>query len=398
MKPRIPAFLCAGLIAALLAGTTGCSRPSDGVPKQSNMPSIELRLMDYTQVDQNAIRSANAAFAKKHPNVKVTMVDSKPLGPHALDGADLVLLTSEQFFAIAPQGWLKPLPAATLPSLDPGVLGVYDQLGSVNGTRYGLPFSITPVMLAMNAKALSQASITPPDHDWTWADFEQILTAAKAASQGAATTGSANPTVQIDAAPLLDPLLRSYGGQVYDADAKAWRLDTPQAAQGLEEMGRLLRLGAVATTTAQPSSNHLFSLVTERTPALPGTVLMPLPRGPQGRPVPVTGALAAVSAASLQADLAAEYVRDLIGAPANQLALAQARIRPVTADQKAMAAWRQAIGTPSADAWDVSLQAACVGYIPGSAAEVITGLKPYFQGQQSLSATLAQLLPTLPPE
>jgi ABC-type glycerol-3-phosphate transport system substrate-binding protein len=304
------------------------------------------------------------------------------------EGADMVLVPDSTARQLFQSGQLRDLSAVRLPQLNDGVALLYDDLSKVDGKRVGLPFSVSPSLLTINPDQLAKAGVSPPV-DWTVQEFEQALNALKAAG--------VNYDLQLSF--LWEPMVRAFGGQVYDPAKQAWAFDSPEARQGLAYLGRLTQSQLIKAETEGkamiiigkgPQAPALTALPSGAGISLPGMTMMPFPKGPRGRSVPVSAVVGSVLARSAHPEAATDFLRQMISSPAAQAALARGGIRPVTADAAALAAWAEAVGDKTAQATDLSLQGA---YVPASAdiRPLLTGLVPFWNGQ----ATLDQLLPSL---
>jgi len=251
------------------------------------------------------------------------------------EGIDLLLLTSLQTQEMGREGYLRELPNVRLPAMEGALPEVVDGLSRVNGRRLGLPVGLSPALIAANQEWLSASGVPLPPLDWTWADYEQAATAT-----------------------VID---------------------------------RLAELGAMRTEgfEGHPSDNSFFVVRSvQDTPS--GMTLYPLPRGPKGRPTPVEALIAAVPIAARHPELAMEFV-GLLNAKDEQLRLARAGIRPVTANEVVLSAWRKTVGDRMVGVWDLVVNDL---YVDGTLiypSEVLKSLGPYFRGEAQLDAVIATL-------
>ncbi|HEY3366390.1 MAG TPA: extracellular solute-binding protein [Symbiobacteriaceae bacterium] len=406
------AGLAAGL--ALLTLVTGCgagAKPASETPsKSTTAKAVELTVQTWPGINAEVLANVDSEFTAKHPNVKVTLKDGggKPPGTAIdstyLDGIDVVFMNDNQVSNLVTNKLLKDLSAVKVPQTNDAVAGVFNEMGKVEGKRYALPVAITPSMIMINEQAITKAGLKVPSTDWTWQDFQQALTATKGA-------GVNN---QVTLQGILDPFLRAYGGQLYDADKQQFVFDSAAAKQGLAALQPFVKNGLV-----QAEFGGAFRVgpgpgdggggpgtqvnMAPAFMAFGGNVFirggqtqsLPYPKGPKGRPSPATGTVAAVSASSPNVDMAVEYVKELLNNATEQLAMAKGSIRPVTNDAKALAAWQQAVGDQTAKATEAALpDVYLAGQIPTQNA-VINGLLPYLNGTAALDSTVSTLMSSL---
>lgn len=404
------AGIAAGL--TLLTLVTGCgSSPAitdTGTKSTASTKQIELTVQTFPGISAETLANVNTEFTAKHPNVKVTLKDGMGRSPNptaeSLDGIDVVFLNEGQVSQLAGANLLKDLTAVKVPQLNDGVANIFGELGRVNGVRYGLPVSISPAMIMINEQVITRAGIQVPSTDWTWQDFQQAL----AATKGAGITN------QVTLQGIIDPFIRSYGGQLYDADKQQYTFDSPEAKKALQALQPFVKDGLVQTSmsgtiriesgSTGPGGGAAVNPSAPAFMAFGGVVFMrggqsqslPYPKGPNGRPSPATATVAAVSANSANVEMATEYVKALLNDSAEQLALAKGGIRPVTNDAKALAAWQQTVGDQAAKATEAGLPDAYIGTFGATLNKnLIDGLLAYLNGTAALDTTISNLMSTL---
>jgi ABC-type glycerol-3-phosphate transport system substrate-binding protein len=400
LRARIGLPIAALLSGLLVLGAAGCT---NSAPQPAE--SVELGVVDMARLGAPAMAAINAAFTAKHPNVKIVMKDSTAVqkgymnslpknintdpAPQ-LEGVDVVLDSSDGIHFMAAFRSLKEFPVTNTPPVDPKAAQVWDQLVTVNGKRYGLPFWVGAPLLSVHEGMLAGAGIQAPPLDWTYADFERVGLAARKANL------SPNLFVQ----DWLVPMVRSQGGRLYDATSGSWAWDQPEVRQSLERMAGWVQAGIVDPGAGkelfyQGADQAVMTLREDGrmyATSKPGISYRPFPRGPHGRPVLATGLVGAVTTATTRPDLAVEYVRDLVMNAAVRLELARRGYRPVVEDPGLRSAWRAAVGDPFADAVELSLSDSYwenESYIISQ--EIANELQPYFAGQTSLENALATL-------
>ncbi|HYG57988.1 MAG TPA: extracellular solute-binding protein, partial [Symbiobacteriaceae bacterium] len=292
-------------------------------------------------------------------------------------------------------GKLRDLSAVRLPQPAPGLEDVLEELGRMEGKRVGLPVIVAPSLITVNEAAFTGAGVAVPPLDWQVEEFEQALRDLKAAGV----------SFNLSAMSLVDPLVRAYGGQMYDSARQAWAFDTPEAKQGLSALGRLTRDQLVDAEASGkrtimigggPKAPALTMMPAGINVALRGMNVMPLPKGPKGRAVPVGATMGSVLASSANPEAATDFLKAMISDPAMQQAMARAGIRPVSNDSKALAAWQESVGDRMAQVVELSLQGAYVENADTPAlVEAMTGLQPFLTGNTSLDQIIPGLISSL---
>ncbi|HWI63708.1 MAG TPA: extracellular solute-binding protein [Symbiobacteriaceae bacterium] len=389
------------LAGALLAGCSGGSKATETPAAKASDKPVELTLYAPTMaIRREALDDAIEAYTNKHPNTKIR-VRELPMGQMVtpdgkfntgtIDSGDLVLVPDAQALALHKEGKLRDLSSVRISQLNDLAAPLFDELGKQDGKRYGLPFNITPSTMMVNQDALEQAGLKMPPVDWTVQEFEQIVTTLKA--KGA--------NYQLSLNFLLDPLVRAFGGQMYDTAKQAWAFDTSEAKQGLTFVGRLTKAGILQADQnggkvtimigKGPGAPALTALPGALQVAMPGMTLLPFPKGPGGRSVQASAQVGAVLNTSANPEAATDFLKELVSSPAMQLAMAKGGIRPMMGDTKAMAAWQEAVGDKTAQAIELSLDGAYVGNNNVKMQDAMTGLEPFFSGK----ATLDEVVPSL---
>lgn len=408
-------FWGAGIAASVaLMSIVGCTAAAYTPPSPANTP-VELTMLIWPGMDRASINEAIRVYTEQHPNVTIRVKEEAvrreaPMSPNVgveetgsitlprdtaapptdpLEGVDIALLPQVRVKNLA-SGALKDLSHVALPQLDETIAGLFDDLSKTNGKRLSLPYAITPSLLTVDEDVMKQTGVALPSLDWTVQEFEQTILALS-------QTGKAP---DLNMVLFLEPIVRAYGGRIYDAEKDAWAFDTPEGRAGLEALARMVKTGVFQNTsggTRVPMRVGPYQY-TPAVYALPlGMVLpmepaanQPYPSGPSGRAVPATALVATVAASTAHPDAAIDFVTKLIGNEAMQTALAGAGIRPVLPSEKAHTTWQQVVGEKVAQATNLSLQGAYaqpdIYYY-----DLLEKLKPFLHGQ----TTLEQLMPTL---
>lgn len=394
MKQCAPRILALSLVLLIMAG---CSfSPKTGTPGDGTTRPVELTLLSWSGADLEATQAMIESYTAGHPNVRIKMKDirqnqmvmkSGEVNTALLDGIDLAILPQDLASRYKAANMLQDLSTLRLPRAESLAGTLLDEMGQEKGRRYGVPISLTPAYIEIKESAFQQAGITIPPLDWTIQDMEHLLAAAKAAGL----------KVNLSQIVMLEPLVRAYGGQLYDSSQNTWTLDTPEVRQGLDEVAKLtqggwLSGGGVGIVVGGGPEAPVLQVIPPDGPGdSDNRTVLPLPKGPKGRATPVGATLAVVNKNSPNAEVAVDFVREMLSNPAAQMALAKAGIRPVTADKAAMEAWREKVGGQKAQAYDLMLQSGYPSPPMRTYFSLTQDLKPYLTGASSLE----QILPGL---
>jgi|GEM_PF-2325464 len=389
------------LILTLMAGCSksGGPAPSSGGDSKTPEKQVELTLLNLMGLRREALDEVIYAYQEKHPGVRIKVKESQlnqfqtqdgKFNQALLEGVDLAIVPGYLASTGLGQGLLKDLTNVRLPQLDPSIALLYDDLSKVDGKRFGLPIVVDPGMLMVNLAQLAKAGIKDLPLDWTLQEFEQTMTALK----------NANIPGQLMLSGLMEPIIRAYGGKMYDAAKQAWAFDSPEAKQALAWIARQVTDGnlkqdgdKIQIMIGGPNGPGIMALP-KAVVQMPGMTLQPYPKGPKGRYSPASATVGVVSAQSKNPEAAVEFLRETISAAYAQQALAKNGVRPVLNDAKAMAAWQESVGERTAKGTELALEGAYVDSGKNSR-DLMQGLAPYFGGTAGLDETVAKLMTTL---
>lgn len=194
------------LFAVLLSG---CAL----APKRSALSktgSIQVLMLGGAGFDTTLI----TAFTKVFPQIKVEPVQI-PSGDFAaivenlkqgLSGIDVVVAPGSAYLFTS--GALIPLDGLVAQKQIPLTgFGETIELGRYKGKLYGLPVSVSPMMVIYNRDLLEKANVPVPLSHWTWSQFETAVNSLAAIDAPAMKAGLALPP-----STFVDMLLTSGEG------------------------------------------------------------------------------------------------------------------------------------------------------------------------------------------
>lgn len=236
--------------SALLAACGGSSSSgSSGPASKDTKAEITYALWDQTQV--KAIKANLVGFAKKYPDIKVS-VDVTPYDTYftkrqteASSGTlpDLFWMNGPNFQLYADNDKLEPITAVVKrgdidpKNYPPALVDLY----TVDGTGYGVPKDFDTIGLWYNKAIFAQAGIPEPTGDWTWDDLK---TNAAAISEKLKDQGIYGVAAGMDGQTTYYNTIFQAGGSVISKDGKSSGYDTPEAQAGIQLWTDLIASGA----------------------------------------------------------------------------------------------------------------------------------------------------------
>ena len=198
-------------------------------------------------------------FEKENPNIKVnietfgydtyaTQLQTRVGGGDAPDCFELGL---DAFPSYVDQKAILPLDdMMAASSTDLSVLTDKSlQAFSINGTKYGMPYSYSTVVLIYNKDLFDQAGVAYPTADWTWADADAA--ALKIKALGDDYYGLIQPISTYE----FFKVVKQYNGGLLNDDNSAF---TVNRAENVEALQRLV--DNVLVTNICPSTEQRGSL------------------------------------------------------------------------------------------------------------------------------------------
>ncbi len=198
-------------------------------------------------------------FEKENPNIKVnietfgydtyaTQLQTRVGGGDAPDCFELGL---DAFPSYVDQKAILPLDDMMAASgTDLSVLTDKSlQAFSINGTKYGMPYSYSTVVLIYNKDLFDQAGVAYPTADWTWADADAA--ALKIKALGDDYYGLIQPISTYE----FFKVVKQYNGGLLNDDNTAFTVNRPENVQALQRL-----VDNVLVTNICPSKEQRGSL------------------------------------------------------------------------------------------------------------------------------------------
>ncbi|MPM50994.1 putative arabinose-binding protein [bioreactor metagenome] len=198
-------------------------------------------------------------FEKENPNIKVnietfgydtyaTQLQTRVGGGDAPDCFELGL---DAFPSYVDQKAILPLDDMMAASgTDLSVLTDKSlQAFSINGTKYGMPYSYSTVVLIYNKDLFDQAGVAYPTADWTWADADAA--ALKIKALGDDYYGLIQPISTYE----FFKVVKQYNGGLLNDDNTAFSVNRPENVQALQRL-----VDNVLVTNICPSKEQRGSL------------------------------------------------------------------------------------------------------------------------------------------
>lgn len=390
------------LLAFLLLIGCSSSKP-EGVPR-NKLPDnrSELVIMTSIILNREALDSVIDLYEEKHPTIKVRVKDMNvdimnadgSINQAVIEGVDLLVTSSSHAKRLHGKGIGRDLANLRLPTLDPLVAGLADEISFVDGARIGVPLQIHPNSLMLNTPIFKKANVDLPPVDWTIQEFEQTVMQLR----------SAGVKHDLHISLVLAPIIGAFGGQIIDPATKEVLIDRPESVAALTWLGHAIQNHLITySLSTEPLS---FTVGGEEGPPIsgrvgvntalpPDVILQSMPRGPAGRRTTITGTVGFVFTTSPNPEMAIDFLREMIADPEAQRAMARAGVRPLLNDSQAISLWRERVGDRHADVIDLGL---------GSGITVWTGwgkwtdgLQAFFEGRASLEQILPAVKQSLTP-
>ena len=197
-------------------------------------------------------------FEKENPNIKVnietfgydtyaTQLQTRVGGGDAPDCFELGL---DAFPSYVDQKAILPLDdMMATSSTDLSVLTDKSlQAFSINGTKYGMPYSYSTVVLIYNKDLFDQAGVAYPTADWTWADADAA--ALKIKALGDDYYGLIQPISTYE----FFKVVKQYNGGLLNDDNTAFTVNRPENVQALQRLVDNVQVTNICPSTEQRGS------------------------------------------------------------------------------------------------------------------------------------------------
>ena len=197
-------------------------------------------------------------FEKENPNIKVnietfgydtyaTQLQTRVGGGDAPDCFELGL---DAFPSYVDQKAILPLDdMMAASSTDLSVLTDKSiQAFSINGTKYGMPYSYSTVVLIYNKDLFDQAGVSYPTADWTWADADAA--ALKIKALGDDYYGLIQPISTYE----FFKVVKQYNGGLLNDDNTAFTVNRPENVQALQRLVDNVQVTNICPSTEQRGS------------------------------------------------------------------------------------------------------------------------------------------------
>jgi multiple sugar transport system substrate-binding protein len=346
MFRRVAALLCAG---ALAAGIAGCSSGS-GKSGDSGSGPVTLTYGIWDANQKPAMQKIVDAFQASHPNIKVdiqltpTSTDYwTKLQTAAASGTapDVFWMSTTRIGLYGGQGQLLPL--SDKPGFDNSKFPAsLNTVYTLNGKQYGMPKDYDTVGLWYNKKLFDAAGVKYPDATWTWQDV--IAASQKLTDASKGVWGIASPDWTQE--NLYDTISQG-GGSVISADKKTSGFDDPKSIAGLQYSLDFITKYKTSPTAQQMTDtdpSQMFAsgkvamftdgdydtLMYKNAPGLDADVA-PLPAGPGGKATVINGLANVIYAKTKHADAAWEFVKYLGSQEANAIQASTGTVIPAYA-------------------------------------------------------------------
>jgi multiple sugar transport system substrate-binding protein len=227
------------LMVGACAGSGGPAQPeSSGVGNVPKDTSGTVRILMENVPDTDIVKSLVPEFNKDYPNVKVdietlTYDQMRDKLVSSFQSAsptyDLVIVDNPWMVDFANAKFLQPLDARVKDTTDydpQDFFPALNEIATVDGVRYGVPFYNYALGYLYNTDDLAQA------HQQVPASLDQLVATSKALKSGNRAGIAMQPQRGYKIFEEWGNWLFAAGGSIYDSDGKI-TLNTPQAKQAL---------------------------------------------------------------------------------------------------------------------------------------------------------------------
>ena len=234
------------MLAVLAAG---CGGGDDDAARASGDVSGTVRLFAFGDPEElQAFKNVITAFEQEEPDVDVQLVETSDrddliarVSTSIAGGKppELFLINYRFFGQFAARDVLEPLE----PRLEQSDVFEEDDFypGPLDAFRFGedrtitcLPQNASSLVLYYNRDLFKAAGVPEPEDDWTWKDFTDRAVALTKDTNGDGTTDVYGAGIEPSLIRLA-PFLWSNGAELVKDDLSGFDLETPEAAEVLDQ-------------------------------------------------------------------------------------------------------------------------------------------------------------------
>lgn len=256
-----------GLFAGCQAAapeTAAPAAPAQAAQAEAKAPAVEEQItIDFMNFSANeggllTLGLMKDLFEKENPNIKVnietfgwdsygTQLQTRIGGGDAPDCFELGL---DAFPSYVDQNAILPLDGMMAASgTDLSVLTEKSlEAFSLNGTKYGMPYSYSTVVLIYNKDLFDQAGVSYPTADWTWADADAA--ALKIKALGDDYYGLIQPISTYE----FFKVVKQYNGSLLNEDNSAFTVNRAENVEALQRLVDNVLVSNICPSAAQRGS------------------------------------------------------------------------------------------------------------------------------------------------
>ncbi|MCI2420652.1 extracellular solute-binding protein [Saccharopolyspora sp. K220] len=241
MRPSLMRVVAAVATAGTLFGASACGSGFDDsgqVEQNSGPANLTVLISTSGTADLNAVRDAANAWAARTGST-VTVNPANDMNQQLSQGfasgnpPDVFMVDATKFAAYAQAGNLLPY-GDSLPYKD-DLYPTLRQTFTYQDQLYCAPKDFSTLALQINTDAWTRAGLTDADIPKTWEQLESVARRL--------TTGGQTGLVFNDTRDRIGAFLTQAGGWVLSEDGKQAIADSPENAQALEYVRKLLAEG-----------------------------------------------------------------------------------------------------------------------------------------------------------
>lgn len=333
--------------------------------------------LNHSADEEKQFKAVIALFEEANPGTKVSMLNIADFDQYytkintAAVGGGLPDVFYARSIDVTPNGAREwSLPLTDLLAADEAEVDTDDfwpahrEQMSYKGELHSLPYDFSCFAMYVNTSMFKAEGVDLPTDDWTWDDFYEI--ASKFVTKDGKRQTRWGGTWRTDPWYVMG-LLRSNGGDTFDAENTSCVIDSPENRATLGTLAEEISKGTLPADGATPAGvdpfvGELVAMKLDGSWALPSTRdavgdafewdVVRLPKGSSGeRAVSSSGGGWSISASSSQPDLAWKFLKFLANSD-SQRSLIVEPTRSVPGRQSSATEWSEtaeASGLPPAN-------------------------------------------------